>query len=231
LLFVANIDSPCPFFEAQMSCTTEKCVVTEADHIDLYKDWVDGTSGAKGEMDLVSSMWIHLEDLEDQAIFTDLYENPEAYTGYKGNIFWWTIIGADVWKDIYEENWNKVKFDVACSEEKLLYRLVSGMQTSINMHITHFFGDRNSIDHYPSHLEFHKRVGSHKLRIENLYMTYAFILSAYQKLDKLYPNFIFTQYNATENTMLAQSLKDFSEKLRKSGFIPMNMSKPIDQTI
>lgn len=61
--------------------------------------------------------------------YLNLNLNPERWTGYNG---------SHVWKAIYEENcFEKLgDFDEMCYEERVLYRLLSGLHASTNIHIS-----------------------------------------------------------------------------------------------
>ena len=65
---------------------------------------------------------------EEQTEYVNLQLNPERWTGYNG---------SHVWRAIYEENCLKsaLSVDDMCYEERVLYRLLSGMHSSINIHI------------------------------------------------------------------------------------------------
>lgn len=86
-----------------MSWMKENWVVTECKKADLYKDWILDSnkyplSKALSKEDAEYAMsisesavqtgmdgqWIVVEDKEQQAIFTNLEENPESFTGYNG---------------------------------------------------------------------------------------------------------------------------------------------------
>ena len=60
--------------------------------------------------------------------YVNLQLNPERWTGYNG---------SHVWSAIYEENCLKSSgsVDDMCYEERVLYRLLSGMHASVNIHI------------------------------------------------------------------------------------------------
>ena len=62
------------------------------------------------------------EEEEEHSSYVNLRLNPERWTGYNG---------SHVWKAIYEENCLKgeKKEDGLCYEERVLYRLLSGMHT------------------------------------------------------------------------------------------------------
>ncbi|CAG0902005.1 unnamed protein product [Cyprideis torosa] len=87
---------------------------------------------------------------EDEVRFVDLLKNPERFTGYRGDS------ARQIWKSIYEENCftsergpggdsspiSKGYTDVfaavgeMCLEKRVFYRCVSGLHTSINIHLT-----------------------------------------------------------------------------------------------
>lgn len=85
-----------------------------------------------------------LDDLQDGAEYVDLLLNPERYTGYRGDS------AHRVWRSIYLENCfgvsmsehtfmsqlGKSSFLDSCMEQRAFYRLISGMHTSINIHLT-----------------------------------------------------------------------------------------------
>jgi hypothetical protein len=81
-------------------------------------------------------------DVGDQrdadADFVDLLINPERYTGYRGES------AHRIWKSIYEENCFKPEEPVSnpfealkgmCLEKRAFYRAVSGLHSSINIHL------------------------------------------------------------------------------------------------
>ena len=83
---------------------TEKWVVTEFDNHLLYKDWLDGTNNYPINKELteedadyalqvskkgtkkpgMGNQWIVVEDQEEAAIFANLEDNPETFTGFNG---------------------------------------------------------------------------------------------------------------------------------------------------
>lgn len=89
--------------------------------------------------------------------FYDLKMNPEQFTGYKGKT------AHRIWRSIYEENCFKSKkiyqltdqketntnsaqsfesilnVDDLCLEEKIFYRTISGLHTSINIHLSRYY--------------------------------------------------------------------------------------------
>lgn len=61
--------------------------------------------------------------------YVNLLDNPEGYTGYSGPK------ATRIWSAIYGENCFSGPLEGMCLEERVFYRLISGLQTSINTHI------------------------------------------------------------------------------------------------
>lgn len=143
-----------------------------------------------------------LDDLQQGAQYVDLLLNPERYTGYKGDS------AHRIWNSIYLENCfgpNNVTKSIStyiphlelrdvCLEQRAFYRLLSGLHSSINIHLcskyllseTKDFLDPQGI--WGPHLEEFKRrfspettngEGPHWLR--NLYFIYLVELRALAK--------------------------------------------------
>eukprot|EP00471_Norrisiella_sphaerica_P001622 CAMPEP_0184483904 /NCGR_PEP_ID=MMETSP0113_2-20130426/5582_1 /TAXON_ID=91329 /ORGANISM="Norrisiella sphaerica, Strain BC52" /LENGTH=1180 /DNA_ID=CAMNT_0026864573 /DNA_START=183 /DNA_END=3725 /DNA_ORIENTATION=- len=113
----------------------------------------------------------------------NLRKNPERWTGYNGSA---------VWQAIYEENCFRSDDDDDKSsnekqlgyEQRLLYRLLSAMHTSINVHIAldHYpprKGKRNKWEPNPAH--FVERYADHPERIKNLHFAFVVLLRAVRK--------------------------------------------------
>ncbi|XP_072943639.1 ero1-like protein isoform X2 [Epargyreus clarus] len=83
------------------------------------------------------------DDRDVDAEYVDLSLNPERYTGYKGPS------AHRIWRSIYQENCFRPKmnpyesfpyvlssdFSNMCLEKRVFYRAVSGLHTSINIHL------------------------------------------------------------------------------------------------
>uniref|UniRef100_A0A0B7APC8 Uncharacterized protein n=1 Tax=Arion vulgaris TaxID=1028688 RepID=A0A0B7APC8_9EUPU len=95
-------------------------------------------------------LFCELDDEDSSDLeYVDLHRNPERYTGYKGSS------AHRIWKSIYEENCFRPEnnlndgqlpsthygSDVSldsdmCLEKRVFYHLVSGLHTSINIHLS-----------------------------------------------------------------------------------------------
>ncbi|RZC36623.1 ERO1 domain containing protein, partial [Asbolus verrucosus] len=81
-----------------------------------------------------------LEDNDSESEYVDLLLNPERYTGYKGTS------AHRIWHSIYMENCfrstkidnpyiQSSKLNNMCLEERVFYRAISGLHSSINIHL------------------------------------------------------------------------------------------------
>jgi hypothetical protein len=94
------------------------------------------------EEENLPSFWLDMcNDIPtDASDFLNLKLNPERWTGYNG---------SHIWKAIYEENCfsHSGKEDM-CYEERVLYRLLSGMHAKTNIHINmNYFPPRKVFSH------------------------------------------------------------------------------------
>ena len=72
-----------------------------------------------------------------KSVFVDLVKNKETYTAFDG---------LNVWQTIYKDNCMIDKLDSidmsrTCTEKTLLFQIVSGLHTSINLHVATNFID------------------------------------------------------------------------------------------
>ncbi|XP_024252450.1 ERO1-like protein beta isoform X1 [Oncorhynchus tshawytscha] len=156
----------------------------------------------------------HFCELDDEtspdADYVDLLLNPERYTGYKGPSAW------RVWNSIYEENCFKPRsvyrplnplvpprggdddgegfynwLEGLCLEKRVFYRLISGLHSSINIHLCAEYllaeGWGKSL-WGPNVQEFRQRFdpaetkGEGTRRLKNLYFLYLIELRALSKV-------------------------------------------------
>ena len=89
----------------------------------------------------------------------------------------------DIWKMIYKENVLNLKLSENAPEKDILLKLVSGIHTNTNMHIWKFYSSVQTSECQTNHTRYVNTVGRHRDRIENLYFTYAFVLSALSNIQ------------------------------------------------
>nr|CAG4640721.1 EOG090X03A4 [Eulimnadia texana] len=197
--------------------------------------------------DEASNSFCDVDDEENgDSVYVDLKLNPERYTGYKGES------AQRIWKAIYEENCFKPKRGYGpyidssnvgdlCLEKRAFYRAVSGLHTSINIHLCadylHGHGDTvfevadtvSSGNWGPNPAEFQRRFdpeltnGEGPKRLRNLYFLYLLELRALAKAAPFLEHYdYFTGDEGTdEDTKLAISdlltvLKNFKPHFNES---------------
>jgi len=72
-----------------------------------------------------------------------------------------------------------------CTEETLLYQLVSGLHTSINMHVASNYIYLGENQTYPNHTKYFTSIGEHKDRVKNLFFLYSVVLRAINRIEPL----------------------------------------------
>ena len=116
------------------------------------------------------------EEEEEHSSYVNLRLNPERWTGYNG---------SHVWKAIYEENCLKgeKKEDGLCYEERVLYRLLSGMHASVNIHVALHANPPQSKDEewLPDPARFAQLFENHPERLKNLHFSFVVMLRALRK--------------------------------------------------
>ncbi|XP_063695477.1 ero1-like protein [Culicoides brevitarsis] len=168
-----------------------------------------------------------LDDDEDDAEYVDLLLNPERYTGYKGES------AHKIWRSIYLENcfmpykprktsnvlipfMEMAAGNGVCLEQRAFYRMVSGLHSSINIHLCRNyllsekrdalgFGGSAQGEWGPNIDEFERRFspqttdneGSYWLR--NLYFAYLVELRALEKITPyLEKEYYYTGYSSED---------------------------------
>ncbi|XP_056442703.1 ERO1-like protein beta isoform X1 [Gadus chalcogrammus] len=187
----------------------------------------------------------HFCEIDDEsspdAAYVDLLLNPERYTGYQGPSAW------RVWNSIYEENCFKPRsvyrplnplaptrgdddgegfynwLEGLCLEKRVFYRLISGLHTSINMHLCSQYlldeGWGKSV-WGPNVQEFRQRFdpaetkGEGTRRLKNLYFLYLIELRALSKVapyfDRSFIN-LYTGNNQEDGATKDLLLQIFNE--------------------
>ena len=116
------------------------------------------------------------EEEEENSSYVNLRLNPERWTGYNG---------SHVWRAIYEENCLKgeKKEDGLCYEERVLYRLLSGMHASVNIHVALHANPPQSEDEewLPDPARFAQLFENHPERLKNLHFSFVVMLRALRK--------------------------------------------------
>ncbi|KAM7258749.1 hypothetical protein ACFE04_014490 [Oxalis oulophora] len=78
----------------------------------------------------IDNPWTHDDETDNaEMTYVNLLLNPERYTGYTGPS------ARRIWDAVYSENCPKYRSEDSCQEEKILYKLISGLHSSISVHI------------------------------------------------------------------------------------------------
>lgn len=72
-----------------------------------------------------------------------------------------------------------------CTEETLLYQLVSGLHASINMHVSTNYMDFRLNTTYANHEMYLNSIGAHSERLKNLFFVYAVVLRALNRAEPI----------------------------------------------
>jgi hypothetical protein len=148
----------------------------------------------------------------DSGVFVDLIENPERFTGYVGE-------GANkIWKAIYDENcftppknplaslnWNK------CEEKQMFYRIVSGLHSSITVHLAYEWYNQKTNNWETNFDIFDERVGKFPDRLGNMYFDYMLMYRAITKLGGHLRKLKFNADDLKQDKFIQKSIKNITE--------------------
>jgi hypothetical protein len=126
-------------------------------------------------------MCAHIKEGDGMKI-VDLTLNPERNTGYNG---------THIWRAIYEENCIDLDGSLdqpMCYEERVMYRLLSGLHASTTLSIAKNYYPPNKrkgrVNWEPNAIYFYEKFGDHPEYIRNMHFAYVVLLRA---LKKAYP--------------------------------------------
>ena len=160
---------------------------------------------------------------EDRAVVVDLRLNPERYTGYRGQSTdkVWRVHEDNCFQqnDDYDNENEQTSTPGYCTletEQRIYNKIISGMHSSINLHIAHSYClemDKNHIEECKtwganSTLAY-DRVLSHKDRLENLHVVFAVLLRAVQKAGST-----ITSAVPANDPFFAESLSEWTNNLQ-----------------
>ena len=120
---------------------------------DKFYKWVE-------KYNYSSPYWLVENEIDSRnGIFVNLEKNPEAFTGYQGQ---------HIWKAIYEENCFTGN-DIICKEDAVLYKIISGLHSNINAHLSKNYLDiQNNITYFNTTMLTDRVLTKHD-RINNLF--------------------------------------------------------------
>ncbi|CAG8736795.1 4377_t:CDS:10, partial [Acaulospora morrowiae] len=193
-----NLYKECPFWTENGQCINRACAVETTDE-------AISSSRVVAQQRSCDQDFCVVEDEADvEGVYVNLHDNPERFTGYAG------ASAGRVWKAIYEENCfnyhsrdsdqpSKNKFTglfqsisekpeatggEACFEKRVYYKLISGLHSSISIHICDEYLNQTTGQWGPNLDCFISRFGSHPERIQNAYFTYVVLLRSISKMSE-----------------------------------------------
>ena len=114
--------------------------------------------------------------------YVNLQLNPETYTGYNGSAVWAEIYRNDCVEDV----------DTRCYEERFLFRLLSGLHASINLHISKsFYPPKKGVrEGWGANVaRFKEHFAGHSERLNNLQFAFVVLLRAIHKAGPVLEKF------------------------------------------
>jgi ERO1-like protein alpha len=234
-IFKVNLYSECPFWKDGMHCTRRSCAVCECEENEIPEPWrmektdlVDRTMHSQFRRwdEPNEDVWI-VQDSSEHMSFINLELNPESYTGFEGNDAW------KVWSAIYKENCFVGSMDRMCFEERVFYRLISGLHSCISAHTAanfpigelKFFPDALTVEGTrgawgversldpasaldgPSFEIFEQKLGRFPDRVDNLYFALVVMLRAVNKASDLLLNFNYDSGHPEEDTRAREGIE------------------------
>lgn len=152
--------------------------------------------------------YLHDWDIHSVVVYIDLQKNPEGYTGFSGPHAW------RIWDAMYGENCFHESLETLCLEQRMFYRLLSGLHGCISAHIASNYPLKNG-EYGMNSIVFQKALGDHPERVDNVYFTYVILLRALNKISNVLSEFEFDTGNIIED----KKTKDLFDLVMSSGII------------
>ncbi|KAG8365637.1 hypothetical protein BUALT_Bualt18G0126800 [Buddleja alternifolia] len=130
-----------------------------------FKGWIE-----------VDNPWTNDDETDNaEMTYVNLQLNPERYTGYTGPSV------RRIWDAIYLENCHKYPSE-ECQEKRILHKLISGLHSSISIHIAADYLIDEKTNTWGQNLSLmYDRVLRYPERVKNLYFTFLFVLRSVTK--------------------------------------------------
>lgn len=214
----ANEDSSCEDEDKELGAVDTSI---SAESKEAFKDWK--------EHDEALDIFCQIDDdASVDAEYVDLLLNPERFTGYKGASPW------RIWKAIYEENCFKPEPGYGnyvtsstvgdmCLEKRAFFRAVSGLHTSINVHLCadYLFPSLDAEGRWGLNTEEFRRrfdpeftYGEGPQRLRNLYFVYLLELRALAKAAPYFQQIGFYTGNEEEDAVVQKGVNEVLNNIR-----------------
>ncbi|OMO65769.1 Endoplasmic reticulum oxidoreductin 1 [Corchorus olitorius] len=167
--------------------------------------------------------WTNDDETDNSEMtYVNLQLNPERYTGYTGPS------ARRIWDAVYSENCPKYPSEELCQEEKLLYKLISGLHSSISIHIASDYLLDEATNLWGHNLKLmYDRVLKYPNRVENLYFTFLFVLRAVTKATDYLEQAEYDTGNPTEDLKTQSLMRQllYNPKLQAACPLPFDEAK------
>uniref|UniRef100_A0A3Q1GAC5 Endoplasmic reticulum oxidoreductase 1 beta n=1 Tax=Acanthochromis polyacanthus TaxID=80966 RepID=A0A3Q1GAC5_9TELE len=222
--YKVNLKRPCPFWPDDGHCAIKDCHVEPCPEVRHQSSahCINQSKEAFADWARHDDAQDHFCELDDEtspdAEYVDLLLNPERFTGYKGPSAW------RVWNSIYEENCFKPRSVYRplnplapsrgestlpsvpaglCLEKRVFYRLISGLHSSINIHLcAEYLLDEGwgrsvwgpNVQEFRQRFDTAETKGEGTRRLKNLYFLYLIELRALYKVAPYFERAIVNLY-------------------------------------
>uniref|UniRef100_A0A671VTP6 ERO1-like protein alpha n=1 Tax=Sparus aurata TaxID=8175 RepID=A0A671VTP6_SPAAU len=202
--YKVNLNKPCPFWTVSSHCGLRDCAVKPCSPVSSSSPVSSETREALlnwSKHDDESERFCVVDDEQSpDSQYVDLLLNPERFTGYRGPEAW------QIWNSIYEENcFNFIPLTLVlfvaartfyswlegqCVEKRAFYRLISGLHSSINIHLSarYLLDDSwfqkkwgHNVSEFRQRFDSELTAGEGPKRLRNLYFLYLIELRALAK--------------------------------------------------
>ncbi|CAN1302376.1 Endoplasmic reticulum oxidoreductin-1 [Linum perenne] len=167
--------------------------------------------------------WTNDDETDNaEMTYVNLQLNPERYTGYTGPS------ARRIWDAVYAENCPKYPSEELCQEERLLYKLISGLHSSISIHIAADYLLDEDTNSWGENLTLmYDRVLRYPERVRNLYFTYLFVLRSVMKTASYLEQAEYDTGNPTEDLKTHSLIKQllYNTKLEAACPLPFDEAK------
>lgn len=182
------------------------------------------------EYDNAQDNFCMLDDGDNHAEYVDLLLNPERYTGYKGQSahrIWHSIYMENCFRPIHVYNNPYIpdeRLSDMCLEQRVFYRAISGLHTSINIHLCakYLLSENGLNDPVWGHnlAEFTRRFSPETTNnegpnwLKNLYFVYLLEVRALAKASPYLEREEFYTGNEAEDWDTQQAVKDLLKVIK-----------------
>lgn len=194
-----------------MACQEGKPVAAVDRTLDtrVFKGWTEN-----------DNPWTYDDERDNEDItYVNLLLNPERFTGYVGPS------ARRIWEAIYQENCFEDAERDSCAEARVLYKLISGLHTSITTHIAaDYLLDEGTGTWGPNPALLFERVLKYPERVQNLYFTFLFVLRAVTKAADYLSQAEYSTGNLVEDQQTLKLMKELvnNERLRAACPVPFD---------